>query len=278
MTDGPPPMTSPELAAEMALSMECDLTHYRLDDGAMVESRVVNSANTFIKSADVRQALIAALTRAPSTVGAHKLVPLIPTAEPPPMTSPELRTKIAQIICCGPGKCILEDTDRGCLACDEEHGETDLADAILALTRAPSTVGAHKLVPLIPTAEMIEVGCENNPTQWNDGTPDGFAADVANDIYVSMVRAAPTLASEKEGGKSALPFVVEYRRRDFGHLWIPMAAFDTERPAEAYLKQQRTDDRWPWVYRAVNADGQVIANQENLHGSQPETNEGKHRP
>jgi hypothetical protein len=68
----------------------------------------------------------------------------------------------------------------------------------------PSTVGveAHKLVPLIPTARMIEVGCDNNPTQWNEGTPDGFAADVANDIYVSMVRASPTIASETEGGKA----------------------------------------------------------------------------
>jgi hypothetical protein len=58
----------------------------------------------------------------------------------------------------------------------------------------PDTASAvpegYVLVPLIPTARMIEVGCDNNPTMWNEGTPDGFAAEVANDIYVSMVRAA----------------------------------------------------------------------------------------
>jgi hypothetical protein len=52
----------------------------------------------------------------------------------------------------------------------------------------------YALVPLIPTPEMIEVGCGNNSTQWNDGTDDGFAADVANDVYVSMVRAASQLS------------------------------------------------------------------------------------
>jgi hypothetical protein len=37
---------------------------------------------------------------------------------------------------------------------------------------------------------MIEAGCEHNPTQWNEGTDLGFAADVANDVYVAMVRSA----------------------------------------------------------------------------------------
>lgn len=48
----------------------------------------------------------------------------------------------------------------------------------------------YALVPLKPTPEMIEVGCEHNPTQWADETPDSFAADVANDVYTSMVRSA----------------------------------------------------------------------------------------
>lgn len=51
--------------------------------------------------------------------------------------------------------------------------------------RAPE---GYAIVPILPTPRMIEVGCDNNPTQWNDGTPDGFAADVANDVYVAMVR------------------------------------------------------------------------------------------
>lgn len=51
------------LAEDIARSLECDLTHYRLDDGAMVESRVINSPNTFIKSIDVREALARAALR-----------------------------------------------------------------------------------------------------------------------------------------------------------------------------------------------------------------------
>lgn len=58
-----------------------------------------------------------------------------------------------------------------------------------------------KLVPIEPTDAMIEVGCENNPTQWNEGTDSGFAADVANDVYVSMVRASAFPSTESGGGK-----------------------------------------------------------------------------
>ena len=43
---------------------------------------------------------------------------------------------------------------------------------------------------LEPTKEMIEAGCENNPTMWNDGTDDGFAAGVANDVYRAMIKEA----------------------------------------------------------------------------------------
>lgn len=43
------------------------------------------------------------------------------------------------------------------------------------------------MVPLNPTPAMIEAGCDNNPTQWNEGTDLGFAADVANDVYRAML-------------------------------------------------------------------------------------------
>lgn len=51
--------------------------------------------------------------------------------------------------------------------------------------------GRGVLVPLVPTPKMIEAGCANNPTCWTEETDDGFAADVANDVYAAMVRAAP---------------------------------------------------------------------------------------
>jgi hypothetical protein len=61
-----------------------------------------------------------------------------------------------------------------------------------------------KLVPIEPTAEMIETGCDNNPTMFNEDTDDGFAADVANDVYVAMVRAAPALSSAHCGDQQQI--------------------------------------------------------------------------
>lgn len=40
-----------------------------------------------------------------------------------------------------------------------------------------------------PTEAMLEAGCSSNPTSWNEGTDDGFAADVANDVYRAMIGA-----------------------------------------------------------------------------------------
>ncbi len=59
--------------------------------------------------------------------------------------------------------------------------------------------GTHVVVPREPTAEMIIAGCENNPTQWSDGTDDGFAADVANDVYLAMIAAAPPTPAKEVG-------------------------------------------------------------------------------
>lgn len=63
------------------------------------------------------------------------------------------------------------------------------AEAQAALTVALAVDGVA-LVPKEPSEAMIIAGCENNPTQWDEGTDDGFAADVANDVYRAMVSAA----------------------------------------------------------------------------------------
>lgn len=77
--------------------------------------------------------------------------------------------------------------------------DTVAADAIREIERLESRPDAgcgvrlphgYALVPTKPTPAMIEAGCEQNPTQWNEGTDLGFAADVANDVYVAMVSAA----------------------------------------------------------------------------------------
>jgi len=71
----------------------------------------------------------------------------------------------------------------------------DIARAALDQSSPPKVAQAPdgwKLVPIIPTQAMIEAGCDSNPTSWNEETDDGFAADVANDVYVAMVRSAPT--------------------------------------------------------------------------------------
>jgi hypothetical protein len=66
---------------------------------------------------------------------------------------------------------------------------TDKERAQIALTAALAVDGVA-LVPREPTEAMIIAGCENNPTQWNEGTDLGFAADVANDVYRAMITAA----------------------------------------------------------------------------------------
>lgn len=72
------------------------------------------------------------------------------------------------------------------------HGNTVPIEQARVLRGAAQTApDGWKLVPLIPNQSMIEVGCDNNATQWSDGTDRGFPANVANDVYVSMVRAAP---------------------------------------------------------------------------------------
>lgn len=40
-----------------------------------------------------------------------------------------------------------------------------------------------------PTEKMTMAGCECNPTQWNKNTDLGFAADVANAVWIYMIDA-----------------------------------------------------------------------------------------
>lgn len=88
-------------------------------------------------------------------------------------------------------KCFTEIEGRGAVAQPPQERQValDSDGKPVYFSQASSVPDGYALVPLIPTARMIEIGCDNNPTMWNDGTPDGFAADVANDVYVSMVRA-----------------------------------------------------------------------------------------
>ena len=71
----------------------------------------------------------------------------------------------------------------------QAHGKPTSGDCADAFIKTLAECG-YVIVPIKPTETMIEAGCDNNPTQWNEGTDLGFAADVANDVYVGMVRAA----------------------------------------------------------------------------------------
>lgn len=77
----------------------------------------------------------------------------------------------------------------------------DLTSLAKAAITAALAVDGLCLVPKEPTEAMIEAGCENNPTQWNEGTDLGFAADVANDVYRAMIAAASTGDSTREDNK-----------------------------------------------------------------------------
>lgn len=83
-----------------------------------------------------------------------------------------------------------------------------------------------KLVPIEPTDEMVEVGCDNNSTQWNEGTDNGFAADVANDVYVSMVRAAPSPVTSSlractcHPGERIVPCQQKYAASECHSAWL----------------------------------------------------------
>ncbi len=57
---------------------------------------------------------------------------------------------------------------------------------------------------------------------------------------------------------NALPFVVQYRRKDLSHGWIDMAAFDFAGPAEKYRDGCSGDER-PWEYRVDDRSAKAEA-------------------
>ena len=62
---------------------------------------------------------------------------------------------------------------------------------------------------------------------------------------------------------AGLCHIIEYRRKDLGHGWIPMAAFDVIGVAERYFKKCSSDDSgdWPWEYRLIE-----LAHPDHFHG------------
>lgn len=71
-------------------------------------------------------------------------------------------------------------------------------------------------------------------------------------LYVMSLLNAAALTHPLPDGPEpvALPFVVKYRRKDDGVLWIPMAAFDREGPAERYCASCAAESS-PWEYCVV---------------------------
>ncbi len=58
---------------------------------------------------------------------------------------------------------------------------------------------------------------------------------------------------ESAGAFDGLTHIVEYARKDGGHGWLRMAAFDSEAVAERYAANQDQRVTWPWRYRVVAA-------------------------
>ena len=71
-----------------------------------------------------------------------------------------------------------------------------------------------------------------------------------------IVECEPNVAALKKewfGEPVALPWVIEYKRKDNAHGWKPMAAFDFAGPAKLYLDRMLKSEGadWPWNYRVV---------------------------
>ena len=73
------------------------------------------------------------------------------------------------------------------------------------------------------------------------------------------------MTNEHPPSKSAelmdgLKGIVQYRRKDGCHGWIPMAAYDTEHMAQRYAFKCGLGNSasWPWAYRAVDLAGEVL--------------------
>jgi hypothetical protein len=64
--------------------------------------------------------------------------------------------------------------------------------------------------------------------------------------------------SMENGLLDGLKAIVQYRRKEYGHSWITMAAFDNETVAEDYVERCEEGNP-PWEYRRLlieeNSDG-----------------------
>jgi hypothetical protein len=56
---------------------------------------------------------------------------------------------------------------------------------------------------------------------------------------------------------SGLKAAVQYRRKDGGHDWVTMAAFDGRGVAEFYFSGLARHEGWPWEYQVIDLDGAV---------------------
>jgi hypothetical protein len=142
----------------------------------------------------MEQQIYDALTAGAEAICEAKCPAVFKTGQPQPH-SDECKKARAALVLIASGKIRERCTICGFIVDTSFKAEKPTADFTTAgrAKRAQPDAAPEgwKLVPLIPDQDMLEVGCDSNPTQWNPGTDLGFAAEVANDVYVSMVRAAP---------------------------------------------------------------------------------------
>jgi hypothetical protein len=97
----------------------------------------------------------------------------------------------------GAAHILRELDDRGLLNGVDDDLHDEIGRAVAEAAAQGFRADGFVVVPVIPTPAMIEAGCDNNPTSWNEGTDLGFAADVANDVYRAMLSAATTGESDE---------------------------------------------------------------------------------
>jgi hypothetical protein len=114
--------------------------------------------------------------------------------------------------------------------------------------RAPDREAVSKVVKHLLYNDDRERDYPVYRTQDDNGLEQSQYVDFAMDVLAALT---PDVAQPPaEPGMQA---AVQYRRKDggYGPGWITMAMFDGTLAAEAYCSQQRTDDKWPFEYRAV---------------------------
>lgn len=100
----------------------------------------------------------------------------------------------------------------------------------------------------------------NDKVDMQDATglaPIRKQADINMQLIVALRNAFPVLRAVLRGGVPEnkildLPWLVQYRRKDWAGSWTTMAAFDYEGPAKGYAEKCGGDEI-PWEYRATAA-------------------------